>query len=183
MLGNTQEKSHKTNIKPKIFYSYIFLVFLFVMIYSINFLIMQLIEKSKVIESTLPNLIPGINDAEYSQLYDKAKQTWNLWSFPSYIGGLSTVFIFFVFVLFGKTKVKYGYFFRTIWSIIFIGAAIFIYFIEFMPLWQKIIDSIIVACLAALTIYELVKVNDKREQLKFEIRNEWTNRRNNADAR
>lgn len=53
---------------------------------------------------------------------------------PAYLGGLSTVFIFFIFVLFGKSKVQYGYFFRTIWAVLFLGGATFIFFINGMSL-------------------------------------------------
>lgn len=179
-------KSHKTNISPILFYIYLVLIFLFIMIYSINFLVSQFIEKENLIWSLVPefeqnNLIEGT--PEWQAAYDRAKQVWNLWSVPSYITGISTIFIFFIFVMFGRTKVRYGYFFRTIWSIVFIGAGIFVFFINGMPMWQKVINFIILFGLIIATLWDLLRVNRKREDIKFEIRNEWRNKQNNKDAR
>lgn len=180
-------KSHKTNINPILFYIYISLIFVFVLVYSINFLVTQFIEKEILIRSLMDKYndgtLPPVNSDEYNALYDHAKQVWNLWSLPAYLGGISTVFIFFVFVMFGRTKVKYGYFFRTIWAVVFMGAGVFVFFIEGMPMWQKVIDFIMVIGLAGVTLYDLVKVNKKREDIKFEIRNEWANNRNNRDVK
>ena len=177
-------KSHKTNIDIRIFYVYISVIFLFITIFSINFLISNLVEKNQLIWSIVPKwqqdqLKPGTE--EYEKVFDQAKQTWNLWSVPSYLGGISTVFIFFIFVLFGKTKVAYGYFFRTIWSILFLGAATFIFFINGMPMWQKIIDFILMLALAVTTLFDLLKVNRRREDLRMEIRNEWRNKQHNRN--
>ena len=177
-------KSHKTNIDIRIFYVYISVIFLFITIFSINFLISNLVEKNQLIWSIVPKwqqdqLKPGTE--EYEKVFDQAKQTWNLWSVPSYLGGISTVFIFFIFVLFGKTKVAYGYFFRTIWAILFLGAATFIFFINGMPMWQKVIDFLLMLALAVTTLFNLLKVNRRREDLRLEIRNEWRNKQNNQN--
>ena len=183
-MNSQKIKSHKTNISPVLFYIYITLIFLFIMVYSINFLIMQFIEKENLIWSLVPNfenLTPGTD--EYQAAYDHAKQVWYLWSMPSYLAGISTVFIFFIFVMFGRNKVKYGYFFRTIWAILFIGAGIFIFMINGMPMWQKIVDFLILFGLTLATLWDLLRVNKKREDIKFEIRNEWNNIRNNKDVK
>lgn len=175
-------KSYKTNIKPKYFYAYLVLIFLFVMIFSISFLINQIINKEKIIIDFIKNkdqLTP--NSEEYNEAFNKAKETWYLWSLPTYFGGISTIIIFLVFVLFGRTKVSYGYFFRTLWTIIFLGSATFMFFIEGLPLWQKIINFIIILALAIITIFDLINVNKSREDLKFEIRNEWYNKRANKN--
>ena len=178
--------SHKTHIETKIFYAYITLIFCFTAIFSINFLISNLIEKEQLIWSLVPQweqnqLQPGTQ--AYQDAFDQAKQVWNLWSMPAYLGGLSTVFIFFIFVLFGKSKVQYGYFFRTIWTVLFLGGATFIFFINGMPLWQKIIDFCLILALAVVTLFDLLKVNRKRENLKLEIRNEWRNKRHNQNLK
>lgn len=46
--------SHKTHIETKIFYAYITLIFCFTAIFSINFLISNLIEKEQLIWSLVP---------------------------------------------------------------------------------------------------------------------------------
>lgn len=176
-------KSYKTNIKPKYFYAYLVLIFLFVMIFSISFLINQIINKERIISDFIKNKdqLGPIGSDSYNEAYNKAKETWYLWSLPTYFGGISTIIIFLVFVLFGRTKVSYGYFFRTLWTVIFLGSATFMFFIEGLPLWQKIINFIIILFLAITTMLDLINVNKSREDLKFEIRNEWYNKRSNKD--
>ncbi len=176
-----QKDSYKNNIPPKIFYTYITLIFLFVLIFSITFLITQFVEKQQVLDDIVNNYIE--HDGKFEGNMEEAQQhalmVFKTWSFTTYFSGISTVFIFFVFVLFGRTKVRYGYFFRTAWLIVFIGASIFMFFTK-MPLWQQILNFFITLGLAVATLIDLLKVNRKREQLKLEIRNEWVNKRNKS---
>ncbi len=185
MDNENNNKSYKTTLNPKIFYTYIFLIFIFVLVYSINFLVTQYIEKQGVLDEIADNYIKhnGNFEGDMKAAQDYALSVFKAWSLPVYLGGLSTVLIFFVFVMFGRTKVAYGYFFRTAWLIIFVGSGIFMFFNVSVPLWQQIVNFILVMALAAATLVDLLKVNRNRENLKLEIRNEWANTRNNKNLK
>ncbi len=104
-----KSKDYKTNIEPKIFITYLFLIFLFVLVFTITFLITQYIEKQNVINDIMNNYIKnnGVFQGSIEEAKQEAESVFKAWSFSTYFGGLSTVLIFFVFVLFGRQKIKY----------------------------------------------------------------------------
>ncbi len=180
---DSEKKTYKTNIPPKIFYAYITFIFLFVLIFSITFLITQFIEKQKIISEIINSYLADPNfDGDRKAAEAKAISVFKAWSLPTYFGGLTMILIFFVFVMFGRVRVEYGYFFRTLWLLIFMGSAVFIFF-TIMPLWQQLVNFFILVGLIIVTLIDLLKVNRSREQLKLEIRNEWKNTRNNNNVK
>ena len=66
-------KSYKTNIKPKYFYAYLVLIFLFVMIFSISFLINQIINKERIISDFIKNKdqLGPVGSDSYNEAYNK----------------------------------------------------------------------------------------------------------------
>jgi hypothetical protein len=84
--------------------------------------------------------------------------------------------------LLARSKIEYGYLFRTAWLIILLGAAIFIFFSPY-ELWLNLIVFFLLLSMAGIMCYELLLVNRKRTLLRMEIRQEWYNKkeRNNKE--
>lgn len=174
-----KQSAHKKNITTKAFYAFTILIAIFIAFFSLSFIIVQFVSRNEIIEKIYNEYL--INEGDVSEerqkiLYDEASKALISWSLTTYISGISGMIIFYVFVLFGRTKLKYGYFFRTFWAIIFFGASVGIFFTPF-SIWMQVVIFFILISIAAILIWELLKQESKREQLKSEIRQEWKNKR------
>ncbi|MGL5357720.1 MAG: hypothetical protein ACRDA7_01800 [Metamycoplasmataceae bacterium] len=173
MIDNEIFFQKKQPLKEKTFKGLLIVIFLFVIIFSVYFLIANFISKQELIQK----IINGYKDSNGQSTISikDAEAIFNSWSLPIYFGGLSMVLIFFIFVLFARTN-GYGLIFRTFWAIIFVGASIFIFFSPY-DLWLEIIIFILLNSISAIMVYEIILLNKTRALQRTEILQDYRNKK------
>ncbi|MGL5521721.1 MAG: hypothetical protein ACRDAW_00425 [Metamycoplasmataceae bacterium] len=163
----------KQPLKDKTFKVLLLIIFLFVIIFSVYFLIANFISKQELIQK----IINGYKDSNGQSTISikDAEAIFNSWSLPIYFGGLSMILIFFIFVLFARTN-SYGLIFRTFWAIIFVGASIFIFFSPY-DLWLEIIIFILLNSISVVMVYEIILLNKTRSLQRTEILQDYRNKK------
>ncbi|MDK2819658.1 MAG: hypothetical protein KFW07_02360 [Mycoplasmataceae bacterium] len=172
-MTNEKIQNHKLNISYFSFISLLSLISTFILIFSINFLILQFNVKQDLINKI-------INDFQLngkpSITIEQATSIFHQWSLPIYIGGVSGLIVFAIFIISARSKIEYGYIFRTIWLVVLLGASIFIFFSPY-ELWLNLVIFFLLLSMAGIMCHELLLVNRKRILLRMGIRQEWYNKR------
>lgn len=166
-------KEYKLSLNNKSFIGLLSLIALFIAIFSINFLVLNLLSKQELVNKYLGDKLEhNINPSD--EEFQKVAIEFNKWNLGIYIGGISTLLIFAIFVIFGK-KNTYGYFFRVSWLLLLIAAAIFVFWSPY-KLWLNVVVFFIFIAMAAVMLYELFRIHRNVDMLRLEKTQDWYNK-------
>lgn len=163
-------KKRKVNLKKKLFYYFLFLLFIFILSYTIYFLSAMIIN---------------------TKMYDNIKNTnlrngnivkWMTGKIISYIINSFLSIFFLVYLLLGRKRIEFGFFFIVIWIMLFIAIISSTYIIpgardEIIRSIFAIISSIAGSFIVLGLLILFKQVIDKRKYQKKEMYNTFKKRK------